>query len=1283
LDFISRRVESRENYLNAMEEFQPDLILSDNTLPSFDGLSALSIAREKLPDAPFIFVSGTIGEEQAIESLKHGAMDYVLKTNLSKLVPAVKRALNEVKERIERKQTEQSLKESEERFRAVFDTANDGILVALTADKKFYLANKAICRMLGYGMDEIKNIGVADIHPKNDLPYVISQFERQMRGEIDVALNLPVKRKDGTVFYADINASSLKLGNKEYLLGIFRDITERKKGEEGIAMRSTMLDNTTDSVFLLDFEGRFIYANKAAYETRGYAKEEFMKMNLADLDTPEYAKQIKARMEQIMEKGSQIFETAHICKDGLIMPVEAHVSIIELDNKKCLLSILRDTTERKKAEIMLVENEEKYRNLVENINDMVQSVKPDGSFVYVNRAWQETLGYDEDEISGLSLFDIIHPDSLPHCTETFKRVLAGEKASGIEAKFVAKDGRIVIVEGNVRSLFKDGKPVTTYGIFRDITERKLAEEEIRKRRDIETAINSILKISLENISLGDILKKTLDNILAIPWLSLQSRGAIFLAEEPNTLVMKAQNGLHQELLKKCARVPFGTCICGKAASTREIQFRGRITPDHETTCPGIIPHGHYCTPIIFNQKTLGVINLYVKEGHEQDKKEVELLSAIANTLAGIIQRKQAEKELAENEEKFRSLVQNLSDIILVLDDKMLIKYISPSVERILGYAPDNLIGKTPMDYIHPNEISATAESFADTLKKPGINQPFTMRIRDKKGGWVWFETIGNNLLGNPVINGIVVTARDITTQYLAEEEMRKLSSVVEQTADLVVVTDKEGFIQYVNPSFQKLTGYTEKELAGKTPRVLKSERYDKTFYENMWQTILSGKSFSTEFTNRKKNGELYYEEKTITPVKDARGIITSFVSIGSDITAHKNMENQLQQSQKMEAVGSLAGGIAHDFNNILTTIQGYTDLVMEEMGRQSPLYGDMEHIKNASLRAGNLTQQLLLFSRKKPRELANIDIHKTINNMLPMLKPMIGENIKIIPALEANPYMIKADEGNMEQVIMNIVINARDAMPKGGVIHIKTENASIDAQYCKSIMQARPGEFICLSITDTGTGMDKEIIPNIFEPFFTTKEKGKGTGLGLATVYGIVKQHEGWINVYSELGHGSTFKVYLPSEAPEQEEMPFANDGTRPGKKKKSEILVPEKGNGERILLVEDDEEIRQFTLKVLGKNGYNVSAASTVKEALDIFLKEKGAFDLVLSDVVLPDGNGLELASQLRLAKPTLPIIIASGYTDKKIEVNGLKEKGYKFIQKPYNTIHLLKMIKESITSK
>ncbi|MBI4834795.1 MAG: PAS domain S-box protein [Planctomycetes bacterium] len=1132
----------------------------------------------------------------------------------------------------------------------------------------FVYVTESFARMLEYDSpEELKSVDILKLY-KNPEDRTRLMKELKRSGHV-TGFEVELLTKTGKTKHLLING----ILEGEIISGVNMDITEHKKAEKEIAMRSTLLDNATDSIFVHDENGRFIYANKAAYETRGYTKEEFMRISLADLDTPEYARLIPLRMKEISEKGSLMFEAAHRKKDGSIMPLEIHVSTIGLGGKQYFLSVLRDITERKKAEETLRKSEEHFRSLFNNMLNgfaycrmIFENGKPkDFVCLDVNSAFESLTGLKN--VVGKKVTALIPGirESSPDIFEIYGRVAL----TGIPERFETYvEGLKMWFAVSVYSSQKEH----FVAVFDVITERKLAEEKIRKSRDIEAAINSILKISLENIPLEDILRKTLDAILSIPWLSLQSCGAIFLTEGTDTLVMKTQNNIHPGLLEKCARIPFGKCVCGKAASSREIQFCDKINQEHETTYPGIIPHGHYCVPIVFNNKTLGVINLYIKEGQKQDEKEVELLSAIANTLTGIIQRKQAEKELVQNEEKFRSLVQNLSDIIIVMDDKMAVKYISPSVESILGYKPDDFIGKSPMDHVHPNDISSTAESFAETLKKPGINPPFNLRIRDKKGKWVCFETIGNNLLGNPVINGIVVTARDVTEQQRAHEEMHKLSNVVEQTADLVLITDKDGFIQYTNPAFEKLTGYKGKELAeGKTPRILKSERHDKTFYENMWRTILSGKPFSAEFTNRKKNGELYYEEKTITPVKDARGIITSFVSIGDDITAQKNMENQLMQSQKMEAVGSLAGGIAHDFNNILTTIQGYTDLVMEELDRQSPLYEDMEHIKNASRRATKLTHQLLLFSRKKPRELANIDINTIIDNMLPMLQRMIGENIKILPELAAGPSMIKADEGNIEQVLMNTVINARDAMSKGGIINLKTENLSIDEEYCKNVIQARPGEFICLSITDTGAGIDKGTISRIFEPFFTTKEKGKGTGLGLATVYGIVKQHQGWINVYSEPGHGTTFRVYLP----------VTKETTQT--KKKSDIITPEKGNGEKILLVEDDDAIRDFTFKILSKNGYHVSPASMVKEALDIFLKEKGGFDLLLSDMVLPDKTGLELAEQLRTAKPNLPIIMSSGYTDNKIGLNGPAEKGYKFIQKPYNTLHLLKMIKETLISK
>jgi len=383
----------------------------------------------------------------------------------------------------------------------------------------------------------------------------------------------------------------------------------------------------------------------------------------------------------------------------------------------------------------------------------------------------------------------------------------------------------------------------------------------------------------------------------------------------------------------------------------------------------------------------------------------------------------------------------------------------------------------------------------------------------------------------------------------------------------------------------------------------------------------------------------------------------------------EKLQAQLLQAQKMEAIGILAGGIAHDFNNILTAIQGYTDLAMMKMDEADPLYRDLKQIDLSATRAANLTRQLLLFSRRQPMEFTPINLNTTVANLLKMLNRLIGEDITIKTELEPELWTVQADAGNIEQAIMNLTVNARDAMPEGGTLTIKTQNIYIDKDYCKTYTYARPGRFVCLTIEDTGIGMDKETIPHIFEPFFSTKGTGKGTGMGLSVVHGIVKQHEGWVNVYSEPGQGSTLKIYLPAVSLKPEEEP--------------EDAISQKdlqGSGENILLVEDEEGVREFATSALHENGYVIYEAASAEEALDIFEKEKGNFDLVFSDVVLPGKGGLELIDQLLSQKPDLRVLLSSGYTDQKSQWPVIRKRGFRFLQKPYALTDLLRGINEAI---
>jgi len=381
----------------------------------------------------------------------------------------------------------------------------------------------------------------------------------------------------------------------------------------------------------------------------------------------------------------------------------------------------------------------------------------------------------------------------------------------------------------------------------------------------------------------------------------------------------------------------------------------------------------------------------------------------------------------------------------------------------------------------------------------------------------------------------------------------------------------------------------------------------------------------------------------------------------------EQIQAQLLQAQKMEAVGILAGGVAHDFNNLLTAIQGWTELVMEGMDEHASAYQDMLEIRAATKRAADLTQQLLLFSRKKTMRMVSIDFNSLLKGILKICQRLIGENIDIRTNLHEDLWTVKADRGTVEQMIMNLVVNAKDAMPRGGNITLRTSNVYIDELYCKGDPEARPGPFVRLTVSDNGLGMSRETLRHIFEPFFTTKGIGKGTGLGLSVIYGIVKQHEGWITVYSEFGHGSTFRVYLPAIKKEcgveTEACPS---------------LETMHGTGERILVVEDEINVAEFNKKALTQYGYSVFLSRSLQEARQTFRNEKGNFRLVFSDVVLPDGSGIDLLDEFRCVNPGVRVMLSSGYTDHKLQWPAIGKKGYRFLQKPYSLAELLKAIRD-----
>lgn len=474
------------------------------------------------------------------------------------------------------------------------------------------------------------------------------------------------------------------------------------------------------------------------------------------------------------------------------------------------------------------------------------------------------------------------------------------------------------------------------------------------------------------------------------------------------------------------------------------------------------------------------------------------------------------------------------------------------------------------------------------------------------------------------------------------------SNIVEKSTDGIIVVNTGGIVRFVNS----------------TARIFLSHRTD-ALIDNTFDIPLShGMVIETEIM--RPNGDCGIGETRAVETRWEDG--SAYLVLIRDITDRRHAEEQLRHSQKMEAIGRLAGGVAHDFNNLLTGIKGYAELALLNMEETEPLYGDLMEIHNAAVRAAELTRQLLIFSRKQPMAFNPVDLNEVIGKSLKMIRRIIGENIAVDFVQKHDLWTVNADETSIDQILMNLVVNAADAMPQGGKLSIGTENVTFEEGVSIFMPGGRPGRFACISVSDTGTGMDREILQNIFEPFFTTKEAGKGTGLGLSVVYGLVAQHEGWIHVTSCAGQGSTFNTYFPViEAP---------------KKTKKEMMCPQEclSPSERVLLVEDEESVRRFVTKVLEKQGYVVLTASRTDEAMEIFGREHGAFDLIFSDVVLPDKSGIELIDGLLALKPGLRVLLSSGYADDRSQLSIIRERGFPFIQKPYSVSDLLEIVSRTI---
>lgn len=628
----------------------------------------------------------------------------------------------------------------------------------------------------------------------------------------------------------------------------------------------------------------------------------------------------------------------------------------------------------------------------------------------------------------------------------------------------------------------------------------------------------------------------------------------------------------------------------------------------------------------------------------------------------IVERKRILQALQQSEMRYRTLVESASDAIIVIRDG-LVAFVNRRAAELAEEQPEHLIGQPFVRYLHPAEAARVMEYHRRQLAGGPAPIFYETRLQSPKTGRVITVEMTANLIQYEDHPAVLVLIRDITERRRIEAERARLALALEQTADAVMIADPRGCITYINPSFEGLWGAPRAALIGREASFIALD--DPQTYQEMLRHVASGQVWRGRLRGRRHDGGTVVCDTITTPTRDEHGSIVAFVCVQRDITKELQLQEQYLQAQKMDSIGRLAGGIAHDFNNIMTAILGFGTMILEQVGDNHVLRYAVEQIVTAGERATNLTRQLLTFSRRHMTEVRTLDLNAVITEMLTLLRRALGEDVELVTQLDDEAGCIRADPGLIQQVVMNLAINARDAMPRGGRLILRTQVARLSEEFCRSRFRLKPGDYVMFSVIDTGEGMTPEVLSHAFEPFFTTKPKGKGTGLGLATVYAIVQQCHGHIEIESQLGRGTTVKIWFPRLETSSDAVPV-------------EIEDEAQQGTETILVVEDEDLVRDLTARILRSLGYNVLEATNGKEGLAIVEKLHGRVDLVLTDVIMPQMGGQEMAEKLLERYPNIKIVYTSGFTEVAITERGRSISAGRWIPKPYTREILARRIRE-----
>ena len=749
---------------------------------------------------------------------------------------------------------------------------------------------------------------------------------------------------------------------------------------------------------------------------------------------------------------------------------------------------------------------------------------------------------------------------------------------------------------------------------------------------------------------------------------------------------------HEDGYTSLAHITWADNEHGQGPTGRAIRTRLPQTCLDTANDPGFAPwrkaalqRGYRSTgvfPLIHENDVLGTLNIYSAEVEHFDTEETKRLAELAGDLAlglGVIRAREgqhaAERARAETAERLELALRAGNLGIYDLNVQTGEAVVNAEYALMLGYEPAEFheTNAAWLDRLHPEDHGPVGQVYADYIAGKLTEYRVEFRQRVRTGEYKWILSVGRlierDAAGQPL--RMIGTHTDITVSKQAQTQLQLQSAALAAAANAIAITDAQGTIEWVNDAFTKITGYTSQEAIGNQSRVLKSGQHPPEFYQEMWRTISAGQVWHGEVHSKRKNGTPLEEDVTITPVKNAAGVISHFIAIKQDITEKKNLERQFLRAQRLESVGMLAGGIAHDLNNVLAPISMGLEL-LQQVPLPEKFRPVIDSMLTSTQRGAGIVKQVLTFARGTDGERATVQLRHLIKDIRRMAEETFPRNISLHSDVAADLWPLKADPSQLHQVLLNLSVNARDAMPDGGRLLYEARNLHLDEDAAKRHEGAKPGDYVLLRVTDTGTGMPPEVVDRIFEPFFTTKPQGQGTGLGLPTVLGIVRSHGGFLEVQSEPGKGTTFEVYLPAEK-------ASNAGENATRVKELPV-----GHGETILVVDDEPAVIAVTKSMLEAHGYRVLAAEDGAAAVAVYAQHAGQISVVVTDIMMPLMDGVALIRSLQRINPQVRVITVSGLSSQPGQPERhteLRAKGIRHhLDKPFTVESLLNALHEEL---